>query len=423
MRRSLLTTFASGALAAVAVMVLQRSGLLLRPEGASLNWLFPGGAPDDGVGPGNYLLVAGLGLATAWTMWQVAELPRRFALLLLLLAEIAGAAFVLSLGGVAFQPLPGLLVALLATLFVAAAGRTEFGRRRRAAAAVFRNRLAPAAITRLAEGDLPDLSVPQTRDVTVVFCEIANQADLIDELTPVDCAGLTNKFIAAASELFLREGGYLHGADGDGIHAIFGYPLAASKHAALATRAALLFRDRMAVLAFQQPDSLGKVDLRIGISSGPVVATVPNAEASRDVVISGAPIELARRLAIANKVYGSRVLLGPRAFSEAGAEIVARPIDFLRSGEAHERLEIYELLALTAEASAEEINCRDRFWTGLVYFRERRWKEAFAEFNRARRSDIALDEPLQWYLRRLEPLILQMSTEPTPVAADPLAPL
>ena len=423
MRRSLITTLSSGALAAVVVVVLQKSGLLIRPETAILDWLFPGGAPNDGLGAENYLLISGLGLATAWTMLQVAELPRRIALLLLLLAEIAGAAFVLSLGGIVFQPLPGLLVALFATCFVAVAGITEFGRRRRAAAAVFRNRLAPAAITRLAESDLPDLSVPQMRDVTVVFCEIANQADLINELAPRDCASLANKFIAAASELFLRQGGYLHGVDGEGIHAIFGYPLAASQHAALASRAALLFRDRMAVLAYQQPDSLGKVDLRIGISSGAVVATVPDAEVSGDVVISGAPVEVARRLAMANKLYGSRVLLGPRAFSEAGAEIVARPLDFLRSSEAHERLEIYELLALTAEASAEEINCRDRFWTGLVYFRERRWKEAFAEFNRARRSDVALDEPLQWYLRRLEPLILQMSTEPTPVAADPLAPL
>ncbi|MGI8431996.1 MAG: hypothetical protein ACR2MW_06895, partial [Chthoniobacterales bacterium] len=177
------------------------------------------------------------------------------------------------------------------------------------------------------------------------------------------------------------------------------------------------------VLSFKEPESLGKIDLRIGVAAGPVVTTVSaTEEGRRDVVISGEPIELARRLAVANKVYGSRILLGPRAFSEAGAEIVARPIDCLRSGAAHERLEVYELLALAAEASAEEIACRDRFWTGLVYFRERRWAEAFAEFNRARRSDVALDEPLQWYLRRLEPLILQMATEPAP-STDPLAPL
>ncbi|MEO6871983.1 MAG: hypothetical protein ABI233_07160, partial [Chthoniobacterales bacterium] len=87
-----------------------------------------------------------------------------------------------------------------------------------------------------------------------------------------------------------------------------------------------------------------------------MIATTRQSEERRGhIVISGEPAELARRLALANKVYGSRILLGPRAFSEAGAEIVARPIDFLRSGDAHDRLEVYELLALAAEASESEI--------------------------------------------------------------------
>ncbi len=419
MKRALLATLWVGALAVAIVVVLQKSGLLLQPEAAFESWLFGAEPPNDGVGVGNYLLVAGLGFATAWTMLQVADFSRRLALLVILLAELLGAAGVFSLGGIFFQPLPALLVALLATIFAAASGLTASSRRRRAFAALFHGRLAPAAVTRLTERDPPELSVPQTREVTFVFCEIANQAHLIDEIPAAECAGLTNAFIKIATELFLREGGYLHGADGEGIRVVFGYPHAAPNHAVDAARAALLFRDRVAVLADKQPDSLGKIDLRIGVSSGPVVATMPE---GCDVVISGEPIELARRLAIANQIYGSQVLLGPRAFSEARAEIVARPIDFLRSSEAHERLEVYELLALAAEATPEEIACRDRFWTGLVYFRERRWNEAFAEFTRARRSNVAQDEPLQWYLRRLEPLILHMATEPAPVT-DPLAPL
>ena len=121
---------------------------------------------------------------------------------------------------------------------------------------------------------------------------------------------------------------------------------------------------------------------------------------------------MARRLARVNQIYGSQILLGPRTFSEARKDIVARPIDFLRSAAAHERLEVYELLALTENATAEEIIRRDRFWTAIVFFRERRWNEALAEFNRARGDNGELDEPLQWYLRRLEPVCLNMTTEP-----------
>ena len=94
-------------------------------------------------------------------------------------------------------------------------------------------------------------------------------------------------------------------------------------------------------------------------------------------------------------------------------------MDFLLNAEAHDRLEVYELLALAEKATPEEVARRDRFWTAVVYFRERRWNEAFAEFNRARNEAAETDRPLQWYLRRLEPLCLKMSTDP----AEPFAPL
>ena len=50
-------------------------------------------------------------------------------------------------------------------------------------------------------------------------------------------------------------------------------------------------------------------------------------------------------------------------------------MDFLRSAQAHERLEIYELLTLAEKATAEEIARRDRFWNAVVYFRAQRWKK------------------------------------------------
>ena len=48
-------------------------------------------------------------------------------------------------------------------------------------------------------------------------------------------------------------------------------------------------------------------------------------------LIAGEPFEVARRLARANQIYGSEILLGPPHYSSAGKAIVARPIDFLRS--------------------------------------------------------------------------------------------
>jgi len=421
MKRSLCATFSIGIIAAVIVIVLQKSGLLRWPEEIIARMIFRG-SPNDDIGAGNYLLVAGLGFGGAWAMLAVAELPRRCGLLLLLIVELIAAAWVLAIAGVFFQPLPGILVAAVAAALAAGFSATNAGRQRRATETLFQGRLSQTAIDRLAESDAADLSEAKTHEVSFVFCEIANQADLLEELPPAACTRLTREFVDCAADLFLRENGYIHAADGEGIRVVFGFPNANENHAADAARTVLAFRERFAAEASRKPESLGKIDLRIGISSGEILATVRKDSRGREIVIAGEPLALARRLALANHIYGSRILLGPRTFSGAGKEIVARPIDLLRNTDVHNRVEVYELLALAAKASPEELARRDRFWTGIVYFRERRWNEAFAEFSHARRENGEQDEPLQWYLRRLEPLLLRMTTEPAPVV-EPLSPL
>ena len=419
MKRALFATLCIGAVAAAFAVGLQTSGLLARPA----SWL--GGViglPHETVGFDNFLFVIGLGFAVAWTILQVPEALRRLGLVIFLIADLVGAAWVLGRAGISFSPLPAVVATVVAALLVFVLEVTRSGRQRQATARLFVGRLAQPGLDRLTTSAGLNLSQPATRDATFVFCEVANQADLIDELPAAVYAQLTREFTDYASARFLQEGGYLHGADGEGVRVLFGFPNASEQHALEAARAALAFRESFRAAAAAKPESLGMIDLRIGLSSGVVVATRRDDSRQSDIVVSGEPFEVARRLARVNQIYGSQILLGPRTFSAANKAIVARPIDFLRSAVAHERLEVYELLALAENATAEEIARRDCFWMAIVFFRERRWTEAFAEFNRARGGNGQQDEPLQWYLRRLEPLCLNTATEPAPVS-DPLAPL
>jgi hypothetical protein len=130
------------------------------------------------------------------------------------------------------------------------------------------------------------------------------------------------------------------------------------------------------------------------------------------LLTSGEPIELARRFSAANDLYGSNILIGTRTFDLANQAIVARPIDFVKGVNAQDRHEIYEPLWLTAEAKPEHIARRDSFWSGVVLYREKRWAEAYAEFQKARGSDGEEDPPLQFYLRRLAPLALHLMEIP-----------
>ena len=59
-----------------------------------------------------------------------------------------------------------------------------------------------------------------------------------------------------------------------------------------------------------------------------------------------------------------------------------------------------------------ELARRDCFWNGVVFYREKRWAEAYSEFQKARGPNEEEDAPLQLYLRRLEPLALNLAEMP-----------
>ena len=91
---------------------------------------------------------------------------------------------------------------------------------------------------------------------------------------------------------------------------------------------------------------------------------------------------------------------------------MARPIDFLSGVNSRERHEIYEPLALALEAKPEIITRRDSFWNGVVLYREKRWAEAYSQFQKARGPDGEEDRAAAIYLRRLEPLALHLTNTP-----------
>jgi class 3 adenylate cyclase len=420
MKRAFLGTLWVGSVAAGIALALSFSHWLTARLAALDKAL--GILPNDNLTFGNCLLIIGLAFAFAWIMHETSGVGRRTVIFLLGTAELVGAAWILSRLGFAFSPWPAIVAVLAATVLALVARIAGPVRQRRLVRQIFTGRLAQQGHDRLTQNKKIDFSQPVVRTASFVFCEIANEPELIEELSAPDCAKLTREFIERASKHFLQAGGYLHAADGEGIRVLFGFPNESASHPVEAARSALAFRDQFRALTTDHPESLGKIDLRIGISSGTVVATLRDDRPGGELVIAGEPFEVARRLARANQIYGSEILLGPRTFTLAGKEILARPMDFLCNAEAHDRLEVYELLALAEKATPEEMARRDRFWTGVVYFRERRWNESFAEFNRARSEATEPDRPLQWYLRRLEPLRLKMSSDPAPIT-EPFAPL
>jgi len=327
-----------------------------------------------------------------------------------LLVELVAVSWICSLYGVFFQPLPSMFAVAFA--FIVADRYAAITQRGRAvsARAFFRDRLSNDQMQRMINGDIPFDPEAKTYETTVVVCDIANKYDLAEDYEPRLFGRVTEEFIRRATDAFMQAGAYIQTADAEGVVAIFGFPQTNAHHGDKAVRIALNVVDQFHHARLANGEA--KCDVHVGVSTGTMIIAPLQDGERPGLITSGEPVELARRFCVANRFYGSKVLIGPVTFELASRYIVARPIDFLSGVNSRERHEIYEPLWLAAEAKPEQLARRDSFWNGVVFYREKRWAEAYSEFQKARGPDEEEDAPLQLYLRRLEPLALNLAEMP-----------
>jgi class 3 adenylate cyclase len=413
MKRSLFTTLIIGGAIAAIASVLHATGLLLGLETAV------GGLVSDYASATRvvsekwqYFFISLLAFSGVWL--GLSRVPRGGARLLIvfLVIELLGLSWVCSLYRVFFQPLPSVFAVVLA--LIASEGWTAFLRRDRShlVRTFFANRLSKKEFSRLRDGTISFDVHPKAYEVSVVTCDIADEYGFTQDSGPVAFAKTMEEFIRDTTDRLIQAGAYLQAADGEGVVAIFGFPGGESGHAEKALRAVLdVIRD----LRKRQQNN-GEIfvnyEVHAGVSSGTIIAAPSQDSGNPVLLISGEPLDLARRFCAANRRYGSKILMDTPTFDLASDTIVARPIDFVNGVNSQDRHEIYEPLWLATEARPEHIARRDSFWSGVVLYREKRWAEAYTEFQKARGPEEEDDPPLQFYLRRLEPLALQLTETP-----------
>jgi len=417
MKRPLLIAFVIGLIAVGVVAVLNLAGVLARPQQAIAGALSGQGTSVMILSNGwQYLFVMIFGVSVAWMALGTSQRSRLAAILAILIVELVVVAWVCSLYQVIFQPLPsilGVIIGFLAPIGFLGLTAAAEQRREQAPPASVPEAVEVEPRARIKRAELTSDSSAKACEVTAVVCDIANKHDLAEEYEPAVFAEITQDFLARTTETFRKAGAYIESAGGEGVVAIFGYPESDKQHAEKAARLAMsLTQPPSDSNKAARPDLPTTAGTHAGVSSGIMIMAPLKNNGQRGLLAAGEPVELARRFCIANRFYGSRVLLGPRTFELASKILVARPIDFLSGVDVRERHEIYEPIALALEASREQITRRDAFWNGVVLYREKRWAEAYSQFQNARGPDGEEDRPLQLYLRRLEPLALQLTETP-----------
>ena len=414
MKRLLITTLIIGIVVAIAVGGLHVSRSIAGFENAVAQLVSDyAGATRIVSEKWQYVLILLVALAVAWLSLTIVPRWRSRLLVGLLFVELFALSWVCSLYRIFFQPIPSVLALVFA--WATAEVWSAFLRRDRShlVRTFFADRVSKKEFRRLSDGTAGFDPHPKAYEVSVVVCDKGNKLAFAADSEPAAFAEAAAKFIRETAEHLINQGAYLHAADGEGVVAFFGFPVPNAEHAQKAVRVVLDMRKNFRERREGSGDVSGNWDIRAGISSGVIIAGALKDSQRTLLLASGEPIDLARRFCALNHFYGSNALMDTLIFDQVSDTVVARPIDFVSGLNSHDRLEIYEPLWLAAEANPEHVARRDSFWSGVVLYREKRWAEAYSEFQKARGSEKEDDPPLQFYLRKLEPLLLQLTESPT----------
>src|SRR5215475_9782192 len=108
----------------------------------------------------------------------------------------------------------------------------------------------------------------ERRHVMVMFCDLVDSTGIAASLDAEEWRDLVGAYLDAASAAVIEMGGHVAKKLGDGLMALFGYPVAQENDAERAARAALSIQR-----ALRKNAGSGKpaLNARIGIETGPVV--------------------------------------------------------------------------------------------------------------------------------------------------------
>jgi class 3 adenylate cyclase/tetratricopeptide (TPR) repeat protein len=112
----------------------------------------------------------------------------------------------------------------------------------------------------------------ERRYLTVMFCDLVDSTGIAAKLDAEEWRDLVGAYLDAASAAVMEMGGHVAKKLGDGLMALFGYPLAHENDAERGARAALSIRRALADLN-RENAGIGKPELktRVGLEAGPVV--------------------------------------------------------------------------------------------------------------------------------------------------------
>ncbi len=241
--------------------------------------------------------------------------------------------------------LDGAIAAALAFALILAFRFAVADREKRFLRRSFAYYLSPVIIDRLVEAEEPPALGGETRNVSILFSDIADFTAISESLQPEALVAMLNDYLSEMTDIVEEHGGFVDKYIGDAIVAIFGAPLHDPDHAANAIAAAVACHHRLLEIQDHFDLPQGRPLLaRIGLNSGQALVGNIGSRRRFNYTVIGDAVNLAARLEGANKAYGSSILLSGDTAAAGGKDFPLREIDRIRVVGRQEPVVIYEPL-------------------------------------------------------------------------------
>jgi class 3 adenylate cyclase len=192
----------------------------------------------------------------------------------------------------------------------------------------------------MAQARLPQLG-GELREVSILFADIAGFVRMSERCTPEQLVEDLNRYFAAMAEIVAAEHhGFVERYIGDAVLALFGAPLDDADHARHAVAAALRMRAEVA----DGRHRIGglPVKVRIGINTGPALIGNVGSPRRYSYTAMGDAVNLAARIEVANKLFGTTVLVSEATMRACRGAIRFRKVETIQVPGRREPVTLYE---------------------------------------------------------------------------------
>ena len=242
--------------------------------------------------------------------------------------------------------------------------------------------------------------------LTVLFSDIKGFTSISEKMDPEELVNFLNEYLTAMTNLVFKYDGLLDKYIGDAVMAVYGTPLELPNHPLLACRTGLDMQAKLHELRevwAQRDASLPKMEVRVGINTGIMVAGNIGSETRFDYTVIGDNVNLGSRLEGINKEYGTNIVISETTYEQVKEEMICRELDLVAVKGKVQPVRIYELVGRVTEVPQERHQLIQAFSQGLRAYQVQDWeraRKAFAQVD----AHFPEDGPTQIFMERIDEL-------------------